>query len=312
MRVLVVGAGASLEEAKRVNAPEKYWPPTIANFAQKLWNGSGNSFFNYWLPDYLIANGIAPGGDPTSLFISLAEKTEGIINIERLFEYCWVNKGAQFVDDWENLIYHGVLNPLNFLLLMAFYENGAIKQLQAGNLVASALQDGDLVLNLNYDTIFEVAAAQQGLKLYYAPNKFAAPGIIVAKPHGSLNLLANDKTFWFAQPDCIGAVPSSGDNFRNWRAIIPPRFNKSYTQHPIARIIFREIESFRPSKMSFWGVGLTDSDTDLIEIYRGWLKSSSVVEVINPDKMVQEKAARLLNAEVQHFATIEDWLGLQA
>ncbi|THI90790.1 MAG: hypothetical protein CAF41_003305 [Nitrospira sp. CG24A] len=45
--------------------------------------------------------------------------------LERLFEYCWVNRGKQFKDDWENLIHHGILNPLSFLLNKAFYENEA-------------------------------------------------------------------------------------------------------------------------------------------------------------------------------------------
>ena len=267
MRILVVGAGASIEEARRANAPPEFWPPDIANFAKKLWDTPPNSFFNYWLPDYLLAQGIDPGCDPKALFVELSSRPESPVNVEHLFEFCWINKGKKFQGDWENLIYHGVLNPMTLLLASAFYENGVgIKQLQAGILVSSQLNDGDLVLSLNYETLFEIAATQRGHTLTYAPNKFSGKGLMIAKPHGSFNLLANEHTFWFAQPDCIGASPSSQDNFRNWRAIVPPRFNKTYAQHPIARTILAAIENLSPSALTFWGVGLADSDVDLLEI----------------------------------------------
>ena len=309
MRLLVVGAGASIEEAKRADAPEDIWPPTIANFAKKLWDSPLNQFFNYWLPDYLLTQGIDPGSDPTSVFIGLAQNPASSVNVERLFEYCWVNKGKKFEGDWENLILHGLLNPLTLLLSKAFYENGGgIKQLEAGKLVSSRLEDGDLILNLNYETLFEIAVTQSGQQLTYVPNKFSGKGILVAKPHGSFNLLANEERFWFAQPDCIGAVPSSGDNYRNHRAIVPPRFNKSYAQHQIAKIILREIERLHPNTMTFWGVGFTDSDVDLIDIYRTWLKSASVVEVINPDVTVVDRATKVLNTKIRHCLTIEEWL----
>jgi hypothetical protein len=313
MRVLVVGAGASIEEAQRANAPKEFWPPTIENFAKKLWNTPPNGFFNYWLPDYLIAQGFDPGGDPTSLFIELSSRPESVVNVERLFEYCWARKGKKFEGDWENLIYHGILNPMTFLLASAFYENGlGIKRLQAGMLVSSRLNDGDVALNLNYETLFEIAATQQGHKLTYVPNKPSGAGLLIAKPHGSFNLLADERSFWFAQPDCIGASPSSGDNFRNWRAIVPPRFNKTYAQHPIAKIILEAIENLRPTTVTFWGVGLTDSDVDLIEIYRSWRRTASVVEVINPDESVSRRVAQVFETEVRLFRTIEDWLGQSA
>ncbi|MCI0428594.1 MAG: hypothetical protein L0Z46_11315 [Nitrospiraceae bacterium] len=309
MRILVIGAGASIEEAKRVNAPEEYYPPTVANFAKKMWDSPPHEFFNYWLPDYLADHGIDPGSDPTSVFIELAKDPDSKINVERLFEYCWENRGKKFQTDWENLIYHGVLNPLNFLLLMAFYENGAgIKELHAGQLVSGKLQDGDLALNLNYDTLFEIAATQLGLQITYVPNEFTGKGILVAKPHGSINLLADERSFWFAQPDCIGALPSSADNYRNYRAIVPPRFNKSYDQHPIARIILDNVAGLRPDIMTFWGVGLADSDVDLIDLYTTWLGSTSKIEVINPDYAVAHRAEKIFKRNVEQYTTIEEWL----
>jgi hypothetical protein len=310
MRVLVIGAGASIEEAKRANIPEEFWPPTIANFAKKMWDGPVFQFFNYWLPDYLKEHGIDPGNDPTSAFIELQKDPERLINLERLFEYCWVNRGKQFKDDWENLIHHGILNPLSFLLNKAFYENGVgVKQLEAGKLVSGRLKDGDLALNLNYDPMFEITAIQQGQKLTYVPNEVSRNSILIAKPHGSFNLLADERSFWFAHPDCIGAVPTGADNFRNHRAIVPPRFNKQYAQHPIARIIINGIANLHPDMLTFWGVGLTDSDTDLLDVYRKWIDSASVIEVINPDATVTERAMGMFKKDVRHYSTLEEWLG---
>lgn len=309
MRILIVGAGASIEEAKRVGAAEDFYPPTIANFAEKMWDSPHNQFFNYWLPDYLAEQGIDPGADPTSIFIELAKGYDSKINVERLFEYCWENRGKKFAGDWDNLIYHGVLNPLIFLLSQAFYENGVgIKQLRAGKLVAGKLESGDLVLNLNYETLFEIAATQVGLELTYLPNMFNGKGVRVAKPHGSINLLADDKSFYFCQPDCIGALPSSADNFRNHRAVVPPRFNKTYEQHPISKVIFNSIVNLNPKTLTFWGVGLADSDDDLIDVYRKWSTSVSVVEVINPISDVARRAITLLEKDVKYFSTIEEWL----
>ena len=309
MRVLVIGAGASIEEAKRANVPEEFWPPTIANFAKKMWDGPIFQFFNYWLPDYLTEHGIDPGDDPTSVFIELAKDPESLINLERLFEYCWVNKGKKFEGDWENLIHHGILNPLSFLLNKAFYENGVgVKQLEAGKLVSGRLDDGDLVLNLNYDPMFEIAAIQRGHQLTYVPHRSSRKSILIAKPHGSFNLLADEKSFRFAHPDCIGALSSSADNFRNHRAIVPPRFNKKYAQHPIARIIIDGIVSFRPDIVTFWGVGLTDSDADLLDVYGKWIASTSVIEVVNPDAAVTDRAMKMFKRDIRHCSTLEEWL----
>lgn len=312
MRVLVVGAGASIEEARRANAPPEHWPPTMNNFAEKMWASPTNQFFVYWLPNYLNDNGITPTNDPTRQFIALSKDPLSGINVERLFEYSWNNRGKIFSDfggDWANLIDHGILRPLTFLLSQAFFVNGSgIRQLEAGKMVASKLRNGDVVLNLNYDTIFEIALEQAHIKVVYSPNTFNGTGVIVAKPHGSLNLLANDHSFWFAQPDSIGAAPSSEDDFRNHVAIVPPRFNKTYVQQPIARRIIQEIQSAQPAYLTFWGVGLTDSDIDLIELYAGWLQTGPIVEVINPDVSVRDKVADVLKTSATHFHTIEQWI----
>jgi hypothetical protein len=162
-------------------------------------------------------------------------------------------------------------------------------------------------MNLNYDTLFEIAAVQSGRQVTYVPNRSDGSGIVVAKPHGSLNLLADDTTFWFAQPECNGALPSSADNFRNHRAIVPPRFNKTYAQHPIAKMILDQIVKVRPDMITLWGVGLADSDTDLLDVYRDWGVSSAAIEAINPNADVTEKATRIFNRRVRHCPTLEEW-----
>ena len=313
MRLLVIGAGASIEEAKRLGTPSEFWPPAIGNFAEKLWASPYNRFFVYWLPDYLRSLRIDPGEDPTARFIELSRDPDTGINVERLFEYCWVNRGDGFryhKGDWADLINHGILSPLTFLLAQSFYVNGqGIKQLDAGKLVAGKLENGDIALNLNYDTLFEIALEQAGYAVTYAPNSFLGGGVLVAKPHGSINLLANHESFWFAKPDTIGALPSSEDDFRNFVAIVPPRFNKSYEQHPIARIILQSIVHTMPRQLTFWGVGLTDSDVDLVELYGRWVKFAEAVEVINPDTTVAARVSQILGRRVSAFASIESWLG---
>ena len=247
-------------------------------------------------------------------FIELSRDPDTGINVERLFEYCWANRGNGFryhEGDWSDLISHGILSPLTFLLAQSFYVNGqGIKQLDAGKLVAGKLKKGDIVLNLNYDPLFEIALEQAGYAVTYAPNSFHGNGVLVAKPHGSINLLANHESFWFAQPDSIGALPSSEDDFRNHVAIVPPRFNKSYEQHPIAQIILQSIALTLPRQLTFWGVGLTDSDVDLVEHYDRWASSAVSVEVINPDTTVADRAGRLLGRTVSPYASIEAWLGV--
>ena len=133
-------------------------------------------------------------------------------------------------------------------------------------------------------------------------------GSVIAKPHGSFNLLADERSFRFAHPDCIGAVPSAADNFRNHRAIVPPRFNKQYAQHPIAKLIINGIVNFRPDMLTFWGVGLTDSDADLLDVYRKWIASTSVIEVINPDAAVTDRAMGMFKKDIRHYLTLEEWL----
>jgi hypothetical protein len=74
-------------------------------------------------------------------------------------------------------------------------------------------------------------------------------------------------------------------------------------------MIINGIVSSRPDIVTFWGVGLTDSDTDLLDVYRKWMASTSVVEVINPDAAVTDRAMKILKKNIRHYSTLEEWLG---
>jgi len=62
-----------------------------------------------------------------------------------------------------------------------------------------------------------------------------------------------------------------------------------------------------PQEIILWGVGLTQSDADLMSLYSGWSKKLELVEVINPSEEVARAAQRLFGCPVRHFTDIEDW-----
>lgn len=309
MKANVIGAGASIEIAIQAGVSKKHYPPTISNFAEKLWGDSeAIGFQNYWVGDYLKSLGLPVGSDPTRDFIKY-ERSHDAVNIEKLFEYCWLHRGEKFEEDYQNLIYHGITNALNDLLIRGFCINGnKLENLVAGQNFSRKLNDGDLVVDLNYDTLFEISAEQAGVNITYIPNKFDGKGLAISKPHGSLNLLADDKRFIFCQSNCLGALPSSSDNLRNYNAIVPPRFNKNYQQHPIAKYIIDHTLPFEPDTILFWGVGLTESDCDLLDLYKHWSRSASSAEVINPNESVADKVSKTLNLPVSYYSTLYEWL----
>jgi hypothetical protein len=73
-------------------------------------------------------------------------------------------------------------------------------------------------------------------------------------------------------------------------------------------MILDSLAHFRPDTMTFWGVGLTDSDTDLLDAYRAWASFASTLESINPSSDIASKAQAILQKPVRHCPTIEDWL----
>lgn len=207
---------------------------------------------------------------------------------------------------WDNLLYHGVGSPLQFMMLQCFFENGkGWKELALSKSVAAVLAAGDLVLNLNYNTVFELALEQANRPFAYSPNILKPDDILVCKPHGSLNLVSNERGFTFGQPEWLGMPQPKG--YRSYSGLIPPRLNKRYSQHPIARMILEPVVDRAPEQIVMLGVGLTESDVDLTEIYKAWASRAKKVEVINPLPDVAERVRALASCDVVHFSSVEEW-----
>lgn len=212
---------------------------------------------------------------------------------------------------WKDFLYHGIGSPICFMMSQCFHENGkGWRDLQVSKAFIEYLKPSDLVLNLNYDTIFEIALEQVNRPFAYVPNTVASNiEIAVCKPHGSLNLVSNDHSFVWGQPTWLGMPEPNG--YESYSGIIPPRLNKTYEQHPIANIMISKIENRTPNHLIFWGVGLTESDQDLLTLYRKWAKSVMSIDVINPSQEVSSKIEMLLEKKVNHYQSYLDWLSFQ-
>jgi hypothetical protein len=338
MKHLVVGAGATFGEALALGNSQEASPPLIRDFARKTWS----SYTPHpMLEIYLRELGYQElGFDPRELFYDLEEKQ--VTSIEQFMEFAWANRGRQLDvsdtlppgyiagfrlgahgsesggdatdngdDFWENLLYHGIGSPLSFYMSQCFFENGkGWRDLQLSKSIAARIQSADLVLNLNYDTVFELALMQLRRSFAYAPNRVGDQQLLVCKPHGSLNMVVNDSKFTFGQPEWLGMPEAPG--YRSYSGLIPPRLSKRYEQHPIAKIILAPVLSRRPDAIVMWGVGLTESDEDLIDLYRHWLESADVLDIINPDDKVAAKAAAMFGVKVRHFVDASTWVTLSA
>jgi len=305
MRLLVIGAGASYSEGERAGLPDELRPPLIKDFAKRLWSDYNP---HYLLTAYLTEQGYAPGEDPRDLFFKLEASETEQVNVERFFEYAWVNQD-KFPGEWENLLYHGILNPLIFLLSQGLWAKGLLESpMHTAQFVAKHLQPGDAVINLNYETIFEIGATQVGHELIFLPNKPSMSKLLISKPHGSINLVVDTakQRFVFGKLDWPGS-PQPADGSRNFIGIVPPRLDKTYTQHPVASAILQVTCALKPHILTFWGVGLTVSDKDLLDLYKMWAQKVEKVELINPSVTVVERAQELLGVKVSHFLTIELW-----
>lgn len=332
MKHLVIGAGATFAEACALGNLRENCPPLMGDFARKTWaNYTPHPLLERYLNDLGFTD---QGDDPRELFYEL-EKV-GTVNIERFMEYCWQNRRIKFPDlneqvphgfisglrasspgaieapssageeFWENLLYHGIGSPIQFLTLQCFFENsGGWKDLSLSKSIARSLHQGDLVLNLNYDTVFELALEQLGQPFSYAPNVAQNGEVVVCKPHGSLNMVSNNDGFMFGQPSWLGMPQPYG--YRSFSGLIPPRLKKQYNQHPISAIIIQSVQNRMPDDLIFWGIGLTDSDVDLVELYKTWSKNEPSVTVINPDIGVAQKIGSLLQLPVQHFSDLSAW-----
>ncbi|PYN50405.1 MAG: hypothetical protein DMD94_27025 [Candidatus Rokuibacteriota bacterium] len=136
-----------------------------------------------------------------------------------------------------------------FLMLQCFYENGnGWKNLALSKSVAESLMPGDLVLNLNYDTVFELALLQANRPFAYSPNVPSTDQVLVCKPHGSLNMVSTADRFKFGQPEWLGTPQPRG--FQSYSGLIPPRLNKSYSQHWIAQMILTPVAERQPERIT--------------------------------------------------------------
>lgn len=343
MRHLVVGAGASVAEGLALDLSFEQCPPLVSNFAAKLW-GEFNP--HPILDRFLHSCGYeVPDRDGRPLFYELERNvdTRDTVNIERFFEFAWKHKDKDWSPDkgpddnlpkdfiegfvitsgggtsahensqapsgWQNLLLHGIGSPLQLIIINGFHENGVgWRPLRVAQSVGRILRPGDAVLNLNYDTLFELALQQASIPFSYAPNSVRSDEVSICKPHGSLNLTVDERkrSFAFGQPEWLG-VPAPPGTI-SFSGLLPPRYEKSYAQIPTAKMILAPLTDSHPHIVSFWGVGFTSSDVDLVELYRTWTRDCSRVEVINPDDAVARTAEELLYRDVHHYRDVPSWL----
>jgi hypothetical protein len=251
MKHLIVGAGATFAEALALGNPVEKCPPMIRDFVRKMWE---NYSPHPYLEEYLrrIGHPEFDPRDPRILFFELEDK--GTTNVERFMEFVWENRNANFpvsetppagyisglhiresgasygpegerpATFWDDLQYHGIGNALTFYLIQCFHENGVgLRSLELTKSVAAKYGGGDLILNLNYDTVFEIALGQIARPFAYAPNQPKEDELLLCKPHGSINLVTNDTAFTFGQPEWWGLPEPQG--YRSFSGFVPPRLN---------------------------------------------------------------------------------------
>lgn len=334
-RLLVVGAGAAVEECLQSGVNRDHPFPIIRNFASRLFHESAP--LQRVIADYLSVRGVAfddaivpplsegesrqltpeqMENSPLRVFQRLEAADPASHNVERLFEFVWQTHG----DDgelWEALAWDGVLTNLYNECITQFPGFGpahSMHALLAGQAVGRCLVPGDRVVNLNYDTLFDLALQQAGRFSIYAPEPPARGAILIYKPHGSFNLYAHRSTgdAFFADPSQMrGSVALQDSSGRVWSpaaAIVPPRFGKTYGQHPSAAKILSGLATFKPEIVTFWGIGLTSSDIDLLALYRTACENAPHIEFVNPDVNAFEHTRRLIGRSMQHFERLTDWL----
>jgi hypothetical protein len=64
--------------------------------------------------------------------------------------------------------------------------------------------------------------------------------------------------------------------------------------------------------MAMWGIGLTESDADLLALYSAWSRRAGSVDIINPSADVAAKAADLLKCKVRRFRDVSEWVAVLA
>jgi len=306
--------------------------PTIADFCKKLF--TYQPLVQETLASYLDHAGIPynptaltiykekPGipisheeitPTPLEVFTKLESEVPEAHNVETFYEFAWNQFGQRYPTLWESLIHLTIQLELFPPFTNIFHENGVgYKKMVIGQLVCEEMNTDDVILNLNYDVCFDLAVKQWFGKHTYAPNRKHGE-IRIYKPHGSLNLFTNRlrHLFTFFDPeDTLGTLiypDPKGGEWNGRSGIIPPRLRKDYSQHPIAKAILGDIYSYEPSIVTFWGVGLTSSDIDLLEIYRKACTSAKKIEFVNPSLYALKRAEGLLKHDLEHYKDVEAW-----
>jgi hypothetical protein len=280
----------------------------MSNFAEMMWKSYLPHLFLY---PFLESKGIVvnpAGRESLQQFLDLERSKRA--NVEEFFEYAWNNQNSfsDYPTAWNDLLRFGFLDPITRAMLAQFKDGAEWRSLQAGSLVSRVLSAGDLVVNLNYDTVFEMAVETAGKSISYLPN-FSSDHVMVAKPHGSVNLLVNERkqTFRFGRPQITGTVvPTSHDSLAG--SILPPHLNKHYSQHPFARIILDATLNFWPNELIFWGVGFTQSDLGLNALYVRLATTAEFISVINPCNRTKEAASEITRRATLYFPSLDSWL----
>lgn len=338
-RLLVIGAGASFAEcAESGNKKDdrSRYLPLISDFGKKLFlpspipmitrnadnitmSASNMPALDNVIISYLENSGVSIDSEstrPVDIFHELEKSSPKEHNVEKLFEHAW-----QLYKDkpqlWEKLIQDSIHLHLWALYTDQFGFNEAVPMV-AGRQVAERLKNGDTVINLNYDIAFDHALIQAKKQFVY--NQLGTHLINVLKPHGSLNLYVDapdgniyspDSSFIFVPANEIrstGNETIDGKVCSPYAGILPPRINKNYSQHPIAKFILNAGEPYTHKIITFWGIGMTDSDNDLLRIYRKLSKHAKIIEFINPCTEALQKARKELKRGIKHYRTHAEWL----
>jgi hypothetical protein len=308
MRLLIVGAGASYAECKAAGLQDSQCMPLMKHLSRKLWSEFSPTPF---LEKFLEEIGTpGPWKNPIEVFHELELKTPNLI--EKFFAYAWAHRDefhTQYSRCWDDLMHHGLLNPLIHILVTGLLANNPANKLPLSESVTRLLEPDDLVLNLNYDLIFDVALKNAGKEAVYSPNARQPGRIWAFKPHGSFHLAVNEekKSFYFSQVEFMGSAQPS-DGARTYLGFIPPRFKKSFSQHPHAEMIIAPLLKFKPDIISFWGVGSPESDADLFEVYNSLCSTASRIEYVNPSEEDALRFEMLLGRKITHLKSVGQWL----
>jgi hypothetical protein len=57
-----------------------------------------------------------------------------------------------------------------------------------------------------------------------------------------------------------------------------------------------------------WGVGLAESDLDLLDVYAEWSECAAAIDIVNPSPDVAARARALFRCEVRHFESVAEWI----